>query len=177
MSVRLQRQRATILRHRLVPVSKAGECDTEIAVALGRRALQRERAPIARRCFGEAALLQVDVGEREMSGRVVAAQLGRPRQMRDRLLRAPERAQHLRHVELTVRIAAIERKRAADEIERGVGATRLVRDQAEEVERMRMVAVEGEHIAAGPLGLVEPPGLKVLDGSGEQVAGKRARTR
>ena len=41
---------------------------------------------------------------------------------------------------------------------------------------MRMVAVEGEHVAAGPFGLVEPAGLKVLDGSGEQIAGKRAGT-
>jgi hypothetical protein len=39
-----------------------------------------------------------------------------------------------------------------------------------------MIAVEGQHIAAGPLGLVEPPCLKVLDGSREQVAGKRAGT-
>src|SRR5205814_5163384 len=112
------------------------------------RALQRERAPIAWRCVGEETLLQVDVGEREMSGRVVAAQLGGPRQMRDRLLAAPERAQHLRNVELTVRIAPIERQRAADEIERGVGAARLVRDQAKQMKRIRMVAVEGEHIAA-----------------------------
>jgi hypothetical protein len=53
----------------------------------------------------------------------------------------------------------------------------LVRDQAEQVERIRMIAVESQHVAAGALGLVEPPGLEVLDGSGEQVAGERAGTR
>ena len=44
------------------------------------------------------------------------------------------------------------------------------------MERMRMIAVEGEHVAAGALGFVEAPGLKVLDSSREQVAGKRAGT-
>jgi hypothetical protein len=53
----------------------------------------------------------------------------------------------------------------------------LVRDQAKEVQRMGMTAIEGEHVAAGLFGLVEPPRLKVLDGGGEQIAGKRARTR
>jgi hypothetical protein len=119
----------------------------------------------------------MNVSEREMSGGVVAAQLGCAREMRDRVIDAPKCAQHLRHVELAVGIAAIERKGAADEIERSVGAARLVRDQAEQVERIRMIAVESQHVAAGALGLVEPPGLEVLDGSGEQVAGERAGTR
>jgi hypothetical protein len=52
----------------------------------------------------------------------------------------------------------------------------LVRDQPKQVERLRMIAVEGEHVAAGALGFVEAPGLKVLDSSREQVAGKRAGT-
>jgi hypothetical protein len=131
---------------------------------------------IALRGFGEAAQLRVNVGECEVSGRVVAAQLGCPRQVRDVLLGAPERAQHLCHVEFTVRIATIEGKRAADEIEGAVGVARLVRDQPKQMERMRVIAVEGEHVAAGALGFVEAPGLKVLDGSREQVAAKRAGT-
>jgi hypothetical protein len=49
----------------------------------------------------------------------------------------------------------------------------LVCDQAEQVQRMCMIAVEGEDVTAGPFSLVEPSGLKVLDGSREQVAGER----
>jgi hypothetical protein len=131
---------------------------------------------IALRGFGEAAQLRVNVGECEVSGRVVAAQLGCPRQVRDVLLGAPERAQHLRHVERAIRVAAVERERAVDELDRGVVTAALVRDQAEQMKRVRMVAIEGEQIAAGALGFVECSGAEMRQRGREQVAGKRART-
>ena len=43
-------------------------------------------------------------------------------------------------------------------------------DDAEHVQRVEMAAVEHQHVAAQPLGLVETAGVELLDGRGEQLA-------
>src|SRR5262245_60114476 len=111
-----------------------------------------------------------------MRGRIVAAKLGRLHEMCGGVLAAPERAQHLRHVECAIRIAAIEREGTTDKLERGVVPAGLVCDQTEKVERMRMVTIEGKHVTAGALGRVERACAEVRHRRREQIVGKRARS-
>src|SRR4029453_2967773 len=118
----------------------------------------------------------MEVGKCQVSGRVVAPQLGRLREVRGSFLDAPKGAQHLRHVERAIRVAVVQREGAADELERGVVPGALICDQAEKMERMRMVAVEGEHVAAGPFGLIESAGAEMRQRGREQIAGERAGT-
>src|SRR5262249_25135093 len=174
--LRLERKRLPILRGSLVPAAEAGEGDAEITVHLRLSGRQRERPLIARHGLAEAALLQTDVGEHEMSGGVFRAQVCRLHEVSGGIVVAAERSQHLRQVEMAVGIAAVAREGLADEIERGVVATDPECDHAKEMERVDVIAIEGQHVTAEPLGLGDLAGSEMVHRHREQVAGERAGT-
>jgi hypothetical protein len=165
------------MRRGFVPLSERSKRHAEVAMGFRWHRPDRERMPIVPRRLVMAAMLQVRVGEREMRAGVVAPQLGDLREMPDRLVEPPERAQDLPHVEMAVGVAPVDRDRLADQLERSIVAADAGHDHAKQMQRIRMIAVEREGIAAQPLGFVELSGLEMPDRAREQVAGKRARAR
>ena len=136
----------------------------------GQRRVDRQRFRRRLHRALQVELVVEDDGQVVQADRVVRRQRHGPARRRLRLVQPPERAVHLADIaQIERRVGAVP-QRPFHPVQRLGEALAAERDDAAEMQRVRLVRHRRQDLPDQPLGIVQPPGVLVLRGDSEQLA-------
>ncbi len=169
--LRLDRERALVFGFRFVGLSQPHEHVGKIGMPLGD--LRRETDGLAIGVGRLAEFLERDErsGEVEIGRGIVAVQRHGAAVVNGRLLEVGERVMGRAQIVVIAGIIALELDRLADQHDRVLVTALVMGDDAEIVQRLRIVRLDGERLLVKCRGLGKSPRLMLRDGLRQEIRG------